>query len=40
MTKLRTFGQCVKYTFDHKPEWIHGGGAETAGHNCMTLYQR
>ena len=34
MNKLRTFGQCVKFTFDHKPEWIHGGGAETAGHNC------
>lgn len=34
MPKLRKFGQCVKYTFDNKPEWIHGGGAETAGHNC------
>tara|TARA_E500000305_G_scaffold100284_1_gene93071 strand:+ start:605 stop:1522 length:918 start_codon:yes stop_codon:yes gene_type:complete len=33
-TKLRKFGQCVKYTFENRPEWIHGGGAETAGHNC------
>ena len=33
--KLRKFGQCVKYTFENKPEWIHGGGAETAGYNCQ-----